>query len=144
MFSKTTEYSIRAIIYLALNNNSKLIGVSEMASELRFPEAFLGKVLQLLVKKQLVGSIKGPGGGFYLIDSTLNLTILNIVDSLEGLEFLDKCGLGLHSCNKNNPCPIHDEYKNVSINVKKALSAKSINEIKNEIENGKRPQSFHF
>lgn len=46
MFSKSTEYAIRAIIYLALKATpDKLLGAVDIAHELDFPEAFLGKVL---------------------------------------------------------------------------------------------------
>ena len=145
MFSKTTEYAIRVIIFLAVkSSNRKTIGVSEIALELEFPEAFLGKVLQTLVKKDLIISIKGPGGGFYLHNNTFQLYIIDIVDKLESLSFLDKCGLGMHSCNKENPCPIHDDYKNVSENIRKALSSKTIKEIAQNIELGNSNFSFSF
>ena len=120
MFSKSTEYAIRAIIFLALRATpEKLISAADIALELDFPEAFLGKVLQNLVRKGLVVSVKGPGGGFYLQGETCKHTILNIVDILEGLDFLNKCGLGLHTCNDDNPCPIHDEYHPVKEKIRK-------------------------
>lgn len=137
MFSKSTEYSIRAIIFLAVQSAPhKLKGVSDIAGKLDFPEAFLGKVLQNLVKKNLVKSVKGPGGGFYLVEDTCKLTILNIVEILEGLDFLCKCGLGIHDCDDKNPCPIHNEYMPVKEGIKDALSSKTISKIKTEIAAG--------
>ena len=137
MFSKSTEYAIRAIIFLALRaTDNKLIGTADIARELDFPEAFLGKVLQNLVKKNLIVSVKGPGGGFYVQDETCKHTILNIVEILEGLDFLNKCGLGMHTCDDKNPCPIHEEYHPIKEKIRNALSSKSIMTIKEEISEG--------
>ena len=145
MFSKSTEYSIRAIILLALRStDDKLLGVIDIAEKLSFPEAFLGKILQNLVKKNLIVSVKGPGGGFFVNKETLNFTILNIVEKLEGLDFLCKCGLGLHTCNDKNPCPIHNEYELVKDKLRNALSYKTIDTIVNEIADGNYSMQFEL
>lgn len=143
MFTKTTEYSIRVILLLGFETKpKKLLGVSVIANNLGFPEAFIGKVLQLLVKSELVNSVKGPGGGFYLHSGTSEMTILDIVDKIEGLEFLNKCGLGINSCNKENPCPIHDEYSKVSESIIKALSSKTVSDINSEMRLGNYDLNF--
>lgn len=145
MFSKSTEYAIRAILFLALKATpDKLLGAVDIAHELDFPEAFLGKVLQNLVRKNLIVSIKGPGGGFYIKEDTLNCTILNIVEILEGLDFLCKCGLGLHKCDHVNPCPIHNEYELVKDKIRNALSYKTVNQLKNEIAESNYSMQFEL
>ncbi len=137
MFSKTTEYSIRVILLVGMETSPvSLLGVSAIANKLGFPEAFIGKVLQLLVKIGLINSVKGPGGGFYIHPDTYTLTVLDIVDKTEGLEFLNKCGLGINSCNKNNPCPIHNEYRKVSESLIKALSCMTVAEINKDMKDG--------
>ena len=143
MFSKSTEYAIRAIIFLAVRaTEGKLVGTVDIARELDFPEAFLGKVLQNLVKKSLIVSVKGPGGGFYVLDKTCSYSILNIVEILEGLDFLNKCGLGMHACDDKNPCPIHEEYHPVKEKIRKALSKKTVKTIKEEIAAGNYSMQF--
>jgi len=143
MFSKSTEYAIRAMIFLALRATpDRPIGTADIARELDFPEAFLGKVLQNIVKKGLVVSVKGPGGGFYINNDSCNYSILDIVEVLEGLGFLNKCGLGLHKCDDNNPCPIHDEYQPVKAKIREALSSKTIEVIKQDIAVGNYSMQF--
>ncbi len=143
MFSKSTEYAIRAIIFLAVRaTDDKLIGTADIARELDFPEAFLGKVLQNLVKKSLIVSVKGPGGGFYVQGDTCKYSILSIVEILEGLDFLNKCGLGMHACDDKNPCPIHEEYHPVKEKIRNALSSKSIMTIKEDISAGNYSMQF--
>ncbi|MFK5857573.1 MAG: Rrf2 family transcriptional regulator [Bacteroidota bacterium] len=143
MFSKSTEYAIRAIIFLSLRATPhKLIGTADIAHELGFPEAFLAKVLQNLVRKNLIVSIKGPGGGFCIEETTSNYSILDIVEVLEGLDFLNKCGLGLHNCSDEKPCPIHDEYQPVKQKIREALSSKTISIIKKDIAAGRYSMQF--
>ncbi|HJN06289.1 MAG TPA: Rrf2 family transcriptional regulator [Bacteroidales bacterium] len=145
MYSKSTEYAIRAIIFIALKGKpGKPLGAVDIAHKLDFPEAFLSKVLQNLAKKNLVISVKGPGGGFYVDKEILKYTILNIVEILEDMDFLCKCGLGLHTCNHENPCPIHDEYELVKVKMRNALSYKSINQIKDEIAEGTYSMQFEL
>ncbi len=137
MFTKTTEYSIRVILLLGFETSpDKLMGVSAIAGKLNFPEAFIGKVMQLLVKLELVKSVKGPGGGYFLHPATYDINILNIVEQIEGLDFLNKCGLGINSCSKENPCPIHDEYNKVAESLTVALSSKTVREINNQMRLG--------
>ena len=145
MFTKSTEYAIRSVIYLAVHASSdKLIGTIDIARELNFPVAFLGKVLQNLVKKEIIVSVKGPGGGFYINKKTNNYSILTIVDKLEGLDFLNKCGLGLYDCCENGPCPIHDEYEPIKRKIESALASKTISKIKQDIEANEYAMNFNI
>ena len=65
MLSNSSKYAINAVIYLAANSSeSKRIGVKEVADALHIPLPFLAKILQALVRKKVISSNKGPGGGF--------------------------------------------------------------------------------
>ena len=67
MLSNTSKYAIRAVIYLALfSTKEKKVGIKQVSSELDIPSPFLGKILQLLARHHILGSTKGPNGGFYL------------------------------------------------------------------------------
>lgn len=143
MFLKSTEYSLRVIVFLALNGDKdRLWGANDIANELDFPAAYTGKVLQNIARKNLIISVKGPGGGFYVDKATYNLTLLDIVERMEGLEFLNKCGIGLHNCNEDNPCPVHDDYKQIKGSIRNALSNKTIVTIKHDIIGGKYSLQF--
>lgn len=137
MFSKSTEYAIRAIVYLAINSkHQQHLGVKKIADDLGFPKHFLGKILQNLAKKHLILSVKGPNGGFYLSEEHLDTSLLKLVDAIDGLDFFSSCGLGLHECDDQKPCPIHKEYQIYRGNLYKLLSEKTINDMKTDIENG--------
>jgi Rrf2 family iron-sulfur cluster assembly transcriptional regulator len=67
MFSKACEYAIRATIYIALQSQeSKRVTLKDIAKEIDSPEAFTAKIMQQLVKRGIVDSLKGPTGGFVM------------------------------------------------------------------------------
>lgn len=67
MFSKTCEYAIRAMIFIAQRSkDGQRVGIREIAKGIDSPEHFIAKILQQLARKGVVASVKGPNGGFFL------------------------------------------------------------------------------
>ncbi|MEZ5022462.1 MAG: Rrf2 family transcriptional regulator [Chitinophagales bacterium] len=96
---------------MALNGSSnKPVGLSATATSQNIPSHFLGKIMQQLVKKQVLSSIKGPNGGFYLAKPADKIRIIEIFDIFDGIESLEKCVLGFDACSSIRPCPLHDSY----------------------------------
>ncbi len=112
MLSKTAEYALRAIVFLAMRQESgKKTGIKELALQLELPSPFLGKIMQDLVRKGVIASLKGPTGGFYLHRPAADITILEVVRTVDGLEAFKKCGMGMKQCSDSHPCPLHDAIK---------------------------------
>ena len=66
MFSNSSKYAIRAILFLALNSNEeKKIMVKNLSGKINVPHAYTAKILQELSRHNLVSSTKGPKGGFW-------------------------------------------------------------------------------
>jgi Rrf2 family protein len=112
MLSKSTEYAIRALVFIQLCNwEEKRPGVGEVAKEIEAPEAYTAKILQTLTKNKLLNSMKGRGGGFFYDENQSSLTLYDVIHAVEGDASFHKCGFGLKQCNDNNPCPFHEKYK---------------------------------
>jgi Rrf2 family protein len=138
MFSRSTEYAIRAVLYLAMNSSEgKRYGIKTIAKDLGFPEPYLAKVLQHLVRSRIIYSAKGPNGGFYADEQTREISLLEIIEANEGLDFFRRCGLGLNDCNDEKPCPIHEEYGKLRDGFYTILSEKKIDGIIQELKEGK-------
>lgn len=113
-FSKTCEYALRAVMYIASQStNGRKIGIKEVADKINSPAHFLGKILQKLSKEGLIQSTKGPQGGFYISEEGLKRPLTDIVVAIEGTQFLYGCGMGLSYCSQENPCPLHDDFKEI-------------------------------
>ena len=138
MLGKTTEYAIRALVYIYIQNqNGKRPGYKEIAKEIDSPEQFTAKVLQNLARAELVSSMKGRGGGFFFEDSLTPLTLYEIIRVIEGEKFFSKCGFGLKLCDCENPCPLHDEYSPVREGFYKLAKSQTIQSLANKINEHK-------
>ncbi|GHA56991.1 RrF2 family transcriptional regulator [Pontibacter akesuensis] len=112
MLSKTCKYGIRAAAYVALKASDGVkLSVKEIAKEVDAPEAFTGKILQLLNKQHIITSQKGPHGGFYVERFQLDQPIIHIVNAIDGMAIFQECGLGLRQCSEVHPCPMHATFK---------------------------------
>ena len=144
MFSKSCQYAIQSILYIALHSdNGRTVGLKAIAESQNIPLHFLSKILQNLVKHKVLLSIKGPNGGFALNQSPKKLKLIKIVEIVDGLDIFDVCGIGLKSCSDSKPCPIHFEYKVVKAKTRELLSTKSLEELCEDVRNGESIVTFN-
>ncbi|MBK8043452.1 MAG: Rrf2 family transcriptional regulator [Haliscomenobacter sp.] len=110
MFSKSCKYAIRAVLYMAYKTSpDQRVGVKEIADTLDVPGPFLAKLLQQLTRNNLVSSVKGPNGGFFLSEKNRNEPLRKVVECIDGPEVFSACILGLPVCSSENPCPLHTQ-----------------------------------
>jgi Rrf2 family protein len=137
MLSKTSEYALRAIVYVAMQAaEGEKIGVKEIAKELELPLHFMGKILQDLVRKGIIASVKGPNGGFYLSRPAADISIMEVVRVIDGVEAFKKCGLGLKDCSDTHPCPLHYDFKKYRDGLAALFSTKTIQDLVQDIRSG--------
>ncbi|NIG53408.1 Rrf2 family transcriptional regulator [Chitinophaga sp. Cy-1792] len=135
MFSRTCEYGIRAMIFIAQKTkNGERVGIKEIATGIDSPEAFIAKILQELGRKGLLQSQKGPSGGFYLDKPSRKNTLADIVRAIDGDRLFSSCGLGLKQCSETHPCPIHNEFGKIRKAIKQMLEKSKIGEFTDELE----------
>ncbi|WP_343852650.1 Rrf2 family transcriptional regulator [Algoriphagus jejuensis] len=112
MFSKSCQYAINAMIFLAaMPADQERVGLKEIAQGIDSPLAFTAKVLQILVKANLLVSIKGPHGGFQIEDRVRKLPLGQVVQAIDGDAVFTSCALGRHECSDSFPCPGHYVFK---------------------------------
>lgn len=135
MFSKTCEYAIRAMLFIAQKSkNGDKVGIKKIAKGIDSPEYFIAKILQDLSRRQLVQSLKGPNGGFYLDKQSLKNSLADIVKAVDGDQIFSGCGLGLKQCSERRPCPIHNEFKKIRENIYNMLDNAKIGEFNDQLE----------
>lgn len=138
MFSKSCEYGLQAILYIALHaKNDRRIGLQEIASEQDIPAHFLSKILQILVKNKMLSSIKGPNGGFVLNRPANKISLLEVIAAIDGLDIFDKCGIGLKECSDSHPCPIHNKFKFLRENIRQSLQSETLADLTLQVDAGK-------
>ena len=114
LFSKTCEYAIRAVFFIAhRTENGSKVGIKEIANGIGSPEYFLAKILQDLSRRGIIHSTKGPHGGFFIDETNRKRTLFDVVDAIDGSGIFTGCGLGLKYCSEINPCPLHNQFKEI-------------------------------
>lgn len=137
MFSKTCQYALQSILFIAVKTKEvKAVGLKEIAESQHIPSHFLSKILQDLVKRGILNSIKGPNGGFSFQKTPKQLRLIKVVELIDGPGIWDKCGIGLKACSDENPCPIHHKYKRLKADIKEMLTHKNVYELAEDINNG--------
>lgn len=138
MFSKATEYALRATIHIAKNSSEeKKLGIEEIAKSIDSPKSFTAKILQLLAKdNKIISSVRGPNGGFFITEKAKKLPVRSILVAMGESEVLDKCVLGLNKCSEIKPCPMHVKYKVIKAQIVKLFESKTIQHLVNEMDNG--------
>lgn len=114
MFNKETEYAIRGLVYIQVQNSEgRRPGIAEIAQKIDAPHFYTAKILQRLVKQGFIESQKGKGGGFYFDTQKPDLPLKRLIIATEGDNLFFGCGFGLKQCDENNPCPLHDKYASI-------------------------------
>ena len=127
MFSKSFGYALPGILYIATTKDQGgKVQLDEIAKELQVPRHFLGKVMKNLAKEKIVGSLKGPYGGFFISEQTLQTTLLQLVRAIGETEQLNQCVLHFKKCNAKAPCPMHHHFEALKNRWQQLLMATNI------------------
>jgi len=138
MFSKATEYALRATIYIAKKSTEeRKLGIEEISRAIDSPQSFTAKILQALTKdNKVVSSVRGPNGGFFITEKTKKLPVRSILQAMGEDEVLEKCVLGLKMCSEIQPCPMHAQYKSIKQQLIKLFVTKTIQQLAADIKDG--------
>ena len=104
--TRETDYAIRCILYLSRKEES-IIMADEISREMSVPKSFLAKILQKLAKAGVVTSFRGVKGGFRLAKKPKQITLLDIIEAIEGPAAMNRCALDASLCNFSGTCTVH-------------------------------------
>ncbi|MGZ3862094.1 MAG: RrF2 family transcriptional regulator [Bacteroidia bacterium] len=123
IFTKATEYGIRAAVFIAQQSlNGERASLKEISKEIDSPVAFTAKILQQLVKGKVIVSVVGPSGGFEIDKKNLRkISLADIVQAINGNTHENVCVLGLKRCSEVKPCPVHNTYKHIKKDLREML-----------------------
>lgn len=114
LFSRSCEYAIQALLYLAVKADAKTpIHLRAITGDLRIPHHFLSKILQVLSKHEMIVSFRGSNGGFVLGRHPSDITLYDVAVAVDGKAFLDRCIIGYDMCSDEDPCPAHNVWSPV-------------------------------
>jgi len=123
------DYGIRSVLYLARQPYKKISFVTEISEEYKIPRSFLAKILQKLVKAKIVRSYRGVKGGFSLARQAKDISVLDVLEAIEGRLSMNICLADKKKCDFSRHCPIHGVWENVQLKVTDVLKKSTFDDL---------------
>ncbi|MEA3287845.1 MAG: Rrf2 family transcriptional regulator [Candidatus Marinimicrobia bacterium] len=127
--TKAGEYGLRAIRYLVESGNDSRISIGDISVQKKIPEPFLRKLFKPLVQHGIINSTRGVSGGVRLARNPEEITILEVVEALEGPLALNECLLDDVNCEFLDECGMHDVWEEAQTAMAKVLRAKNLTDL---------------
>lgn len=134
IYSKTCEYAIRALLYLATKNGKSLAMIPEVNRETGVPGPYLAKIFQCLARCGILESKRGPCGGFSLRKLPERISLFEIIEAVDDLvPLVNECIMGLDRCSVANACPLHFVWAKTRKQILNRLQASTLKRLTKKI-----------
>jgi Rrf2 family protein len=127
--TRAADYAVRVMVHLAGLPQGTRVSRTELSAAAECPEQFLSKVLQNLTRAGLVISHRGNTGGFELEERHRTVTLLQVVEAVEGPIRLNLCLVSDHLCNRQRWCPAHSVWAEAQQAMLAVLSSATIGDL---------------
>lgn len=108
LLSQGSQYALSAVIALAKQPQGTTISAAKLAEPLNCPAAYLSQILSKLKPSGIINSRRGLNGGVYLARRPNEITLMEVIEAIDGAEFFTQCFLGIEGCGSIEPCPFHE------------------------------------
>ncbi|HMB93865.1 MAG TPA: Rrf2 family transcriptional regulator [Rhodothermales bacterium] len=140
MWSKRCTYALRATLYLAAQQQDGYVPIRQISDQLDIPYAYLTKVLQELIRRGLLQSLRGPHGGVALAQPAHTIALRDIIEVIDGAGLFTECVLGLPKCDAAAPCSLHNQWKPIRHSIGTMLSQTALDDIADQLAIWERKQ----
>ncbi len=125
LVTRELDYAVRTVMYLARNADRR-VNVGEIAGAMQIPKTFLAKLLQRLVRNHILSSSRGVNGGFQLAGKAADISLLTIMEAMQGPAAINVCAIDSKRCRLSATCSVHPVWVDIRRDVEKRLSRESI------------------
>jgi len=123
--TRETDYAVRTVLYLARDSN-RMASVTEVARVMHIPKSFLAKILQRLVRSHILSSMRGVKGGFTLARKPSEISLLDILESIQGPAGINVCAIDSRRCRFSSTCSVHPVWVDIRKEVERRLKRQTI------------------
>ena len=104
--TRQADYALRAMVYLAQMEPNTRAATSQIAEEQRIPPSFLAKIISQLSIAGLIHTSRGARGGVSLARPPEAISVLEVVEAIDGPLMLNECSHDVSSCPFGESCPL--------------------------------------
>ncbi len=121
LLSRSSKYTLQALIYLARQPPGERVMIKEIAEKLELPLFYLGKLIHAPARVGWLATARGRGGGICLAVNAENINLLDILQLTEGQRIKRECLLGLKDCDDASACVMHCDWKPIKQELTESL-----------------------
>jgi len=131
--TRKADYAIRSVLYLT-GKGKDLATISEISESIQVPRLFLAKILQQLAGSGIVISERGLKGGFRLAKDPVDITLLEVIEMIQGISASNQCAVDEDSCKLSSKCAVHPVWVKIRKMIENELKSKNFRELADNIE----------
>lgn len=137
--NQATDYAFRMVLHMALLPYGTKITGGELAKAQNIPDRFLLKIMRNLTSSKIMQSFRGVDGGFALLKKPKDITLLSVVEAVEGPTYLQRCLYDAQTCSRgcDMSCAVHEAFGRIQQDLVRELSAVNFEEL------AKREREIH-
>jgi Rrf2 family protein len=109
--TRQADYALRAMVYLARLEPAQRAATKQIAETQRIPPSFLAKIISQLSIAGLIHTSRGARGGVVLAKPAANISLLEVVEAIDGPIALNDCTVSPDNCENTEDCPLHDIWE---------------------------------
>lgn len=121
--SRRADYGVRVIMHLASLPDNGRASTQQIADGQRVPAPFLAKIISQLSLAGLLVTHRGAGGGVALALPPSEISLLHVIEALEGPIRLNRCLVGPEVCPRDEGCPVHSIWRTAQHQLTSLLQA---------------------
>ena len=125
LVTRETDYAIRSVLYLA-READRVASVTEIARSMHIPKSFLAKIVQRLVRSEILESLRGARGGLRLARDPSQLNLLEIMEAIQGPAGINMCAVNSKKCRLSSSCGVHPVWVDIRKEVETRLRRETI------------------
>ncbi|HUL00978.1 MAG TPA: Rrf2 family transcriptional regulator [Nitrospirota bacterium] len=125
LVTRETDYAIRTILYLA-KERGHIVSATKIARAIHIPRSFLSKILQRLVRSRILTSLRGVNGGFRLARTPSRISLLSIMEAVQGLTCINACAIDSTACKLSRTCTVHSVWVKMRTEMERRLQKETV------------------
>lgn len=129
------DYAVRCVLHLS-QAYGEIVNVNDISDAIGVPKSFLAKIVQKLTRSGIIESVRGARGGFRLISPPSEITLYDVISSIEGAEAFSVCSTGSRPCSRGGTCCVHPVWVRIRADVIATLQEHTFERLLSESPGG--------
>lgn len=129
LIKRNTGYGLRALLHMAAHRDVEAFTAEELAEAADTTTDFMHKIMRSLRDAGIVTAKRGPSGGFAFEREPNEVTVLEVVNAVQGRFEVNRCVIGLGVCPRSGTCPLRPTWVRIQEELEAGLGAQTVGQI---------------